>query len=80
MFEIFLPITQVTYLASIGMIILAILSGFGAINTPFAYFNIYDEKMLKISQSTFDMKMIDILENIGNKKKNNIQLKTKLAE
>jgi len=32
--------------ASIGMVLLAVLSGFGAINLPFSFFHIYDEKSI----------------------------------
>jgi len=79
-FEILLPITQVHVLASIGMIFIAVLSGFGAINLPVSFFNIYDEKMLLISQSMFDSKMIQILESISAKKIKTLQLKQKLRE
>jgi len=58
--EIFLPLTQIGVLgiqsefreyflmiiftASMGMSIIAVLSGFGAVNLPVAYYNLYDEK------------------------------------
>jgi len=78
--EIFLPITQVHVLASIGMVFIAVLSGFGAINLPFSFFHIYDEKMLLINQSMFDTKMIQILDNISAKKIRTLQLKQRLQE
>jgi len=79
-------------IASIGMVILAILSGFGAVNTPFNFFNVYNEKsniwikfsleilVLLLNQSAFDQKMIEVLENISQKKIKNLQLKARVQE
>ncbi len=55
LFEIFLPMTQVSFLGRIffididflaraGVIIIAVLSGYGAVNTPVSNFNIYDAR------------------------------------
>jgi len=74
------------------MVFIAVLSGFGAINLPFSFFHIYDEKsnnnskkithilVLLINQSMFDTKMIQILDNISAKKIRTLQLKQRLQE
>jgi len=47
-FAMFLPITQVDFLGKIGIFLLPILSGFGAVNCSFCFLNIYDKNITKI--------------------------------
>jgi len=79
-FEIFLPLTQIGVLASMGMSIIAVLSGFGAVNLPVAYYNLYDEKMLQINQETLNMKIVETIEAVAAKKRENLKLTRQLRE
>lgn len=78
-----------------GMSIIAVLSGFGAVNLPVAYYNLYDEKSkpeimktlmnvlhigLQINQSTLDMKIVETVEGIAAKKRESLKLLRQLRE
>jgi hypothetical protein len=70
------------------MTILAVLSGYGAINTPFSFFNVYDVQGIRsnyshdllvknINASAFSNKVLQTLANIREKKIKLIQLEKK---
>jgi len=79
-FAMFLPITQVDFLGKIGIFLLAILSGFGAVNCPFCFLNIYDKNITKIKKSVLEDTILMTLDQIKNNKLQNQELKNKLAD